>query len=73
MREIDKAIELLTPLFEGAAKDRESTTVSLRSEIIHGSDYVVATINGHEYKVNVECENVRAIITDVVDACMMKL
>lgn len=73
MREIDKAIELLTPLFEGVAKDREDTTVSLRSEIYHGSDYVIVTINGCEYSINVECENVRAIIRDVVNTCILKL
>lgn len=71
MREIDKAVELLKPLFEGLAKDRDSV-VDVYAECCNGEDYIVTVINGCSYEVNVTAENVRSIVQSVVNRVVLK-
>ena len=71
MREVDKAVELLRPLLNGMAENR--STVEVRAEKIHNADYVVVTINGANYNVCVECENVRSMVKSVIDKVALKL
>lgn len=71
MREVDKAVELLRPLLNGMAENR--STVEVKAEEIHDDDYIVVTINGADYNVCVECENVRSMVKSVVDKVALKL
>ena len=71
MREVDKAVELLRPLLNGMAENR--STVEVKAEKIHDDDYIVVTINGADYNVCVECENVRSMVKSVVNAVALKL
>lgn len=71
MREVDKAVELLRPLLNGMAENR--STVEVKAEKIHDYDYIVVTINGADYNVCVECENVRSMVKSVVDKVALKL
>ena len=71
MREVDKAVELLKPLLNGMAENR--STVEVKAEKIHDDDYIVVTINGADYNVCVECENVRSMVKSVVDKVALKL
>lgn len=72
MREIDKAVELLKPLFEGLAKDRDSV-VDVYAECYNGEDHIVTVIDGYGYKVNVTAENVRSMVQNVVNEVALKL
>lgn len=71
MREIDKAVELLTPLLKGMSEGKSS--VEVKSEKLHDDDYIVVTINNAKYNVCVECENVRSMIKSVIDVVALKL
>ena len=71
MREVDKAVELLKPLLNGIAENR--STVEVKAEKIHNDDYIIVTINGANYNVCVECENVRSMVKSVVDKVALKL
>lgn len=71
MREVDKAVELLIPLLKGMAENR--STVKVKAEKIHDDDYIVVTINGANYNVCVECENVRSMVKSVIDVVALKL
>ncbi len=71
MREVDKAVELLKPLLNGMAENR--STVDIKAEKIHNDNYIVVTINGANYNVCVECENVRSMVKSVVDKVALKL
>ena len=72
MREVDKAVELLRPLLKGMAEERNAT-VKVKAEKIHNDDYIIVTVKGYDYKVCVECENVRSMIRSVVNAVALKL
>ena len=71
MREVDKAVELLIPLLKGMAENR--STVKVKAEKIHDDDYIVVTINGANYNVCVECENVRSMVKSVIYVVALKL
>ena len=71
MREVDKAVELLSPLLNGMAENR--STVEVKADKIHNDDYIVVAINGANYNVCVECENVRSMIKSVIDVVALKL
>ena len=71
MREVDKAVELLSPLLNGMAENR--STVEVKADKIHNDDYIVVAINGANYNVCVECENVRSMIKSVIDVVTLKL
>ncbi len=71
MREIDKAVKLLKPLFEGLAKDRNAT-VDVYADCYNGEDYIITIINDGEYKTNVTAENVRSIVQSVVNRVVLK-
>ena len=49
------------------------STVDIKAEKIHDDDYIVVTINGANYNVCVECENVRSMVKSVIDVVALKL
>ena len=69
MREIDKAVELLRPLLEGLAKDRDRM-VDIYSVCI-GEDFIVVAID-NVYQINVTGKNVRSIVRSVVNYVALK-
>lgn len=71
MKEVDKAVKLLAPLLKGMAEGR--STVEVKSEKMHGDDYIVVIINKANYNVCVECENVRSMVKSVIDCVALKL
>ena len=71
MREIDKAIELLHPLLEGIAKER-NCTVSVRATDINKFPFITVTIDKGKYEIPVACMNMRAMIKAVVDTVALK-
>ncbi len=71
MREIDKAVELLKPLFKGLAEGR-CDSVDVYTEDYHGEDYIIVVINKAKYEINVTAENMRAMIRSVVDTVALK-
>lgn len=72
MREIDKAIKLLQPLFNGLAEDRNET-VDIYTDVYNGESYVVVTIDKAKYEINVTAENVRSIVQSVINRVVLKL
>ena len=71
MREIDKAIELLQPLLEGIAKER-NCTVSVKETDINKFPFITVTIDKGKYEIPVACMNMRAMIKTVVDTVALK-
>ena len=71
MREVDRAVELLTPLFYGLAEERKDT-VSVSSECRHGEKYIIAAINQGKYEINVTGENLRSMVHSVVSKVALK-
>ena len=71
MREIDKAIELLQPLLEGMAKER-NCTVNIKETDINKFPFITVTINEGKYEIPVACMNMRATIKAVVDTVALK-
>ena len=71
MREIDKAVELLKPLLEGMAKER-NCTVNIKETDINKFPFITVTINGGKYEIPVACMNMRAMIKAVVDTVALK-
>lgn len=71
MREIDKAVNLLTPLLEGMAKDRDDS-VKVYTCSHTGSNSIVVIINECTYEVDVTAENMRSMIKSVIDAVALK-
>ena len=70
-KEVNKAVELLSPLLSGMAENRSA--VSVKAEKIRDKDYIVVTINGYDYNVCVELENVRSMVKSVINAVALKL
>lgn len=70
-REIEKAIELLKPLLQGMAENRDSH-VEVWAETYLGTDKICVEINKAKYEINVTAMNMRAIIRSVVDAVALK-
>lgn len=71
MREIDKAVELLKPLLEGMAKER-NCTVNIKETNINKFPFITVTINEGKYEIPVACMNMRAMIKAVVDTVVLK-
>ena len=71
MREIDKAIELLQPLLEGIAKER-NCTVSVMATDINKFPFITVTIDKGKYEIPVACMNMGAMIKAVVDTVALK-
>jgi hypothetical protein len=71
MRDIDRAVELLRPLFNGLAEDRNET-VDIYADVYNGVAYVVVIIAGAKYEINVTAENVRSIVKSVVNKVALK-
>lgn len=72
MREIDRAIELLQPLLNGLAEDRNET-VEIYTEKYYDEDFIIVTIDNAKYEINVTAENVRSIVQSVVNRVALKL
>ena len=72
MRDIDRAVELLNPLFNGLAEDGKET-VNVYADVYNGEDYIIVTINKAKYEINVTAENVRSIVRSVVNKVALKL
>ena len=72
MRDIDRAVELLKPLFNGLAEDRNET-VDIYTDVYNGESYVVVIIDKAKYEINVTAENVRSIVQSVVNRVVLKL
>lgn len=71
MRDIDRAVELLKPLFNGLAED-VNKTVNIYANVYNGESYVVVIINKGKYEINVTAENVRSIVRSVVNSVALK-
>lgn len=71
MRDIDRAVELLKPLFNGLADDRNET-VDIYADVYNGVSYVVVIIDKAKYEINVTAENVRSIVQSVVNKVALK-
>lgn len=71
MRDIDRAVELLKPLFNGLAEDRNETT-DIYADVYNGTSYVIVIISGAKYEINVTGENVRSIVQSVVNRVALK-
>lgn len=72
MKDIDKAVELLKPLFAGLAEGRNET-VDIYTEKHYDEDFIIVTINKAKYEINVTAENVRSIVRSVVNRVALKL
>ena len=71
MRDIDRAVELLKPLFNGLAEDRNET-VDIYADVYNGVSYVVVIIDKAKYEINVTAENVRSIVQSVINKVALK-
>ena len=72
MKDIDRAVELLKPLFNGLAEDRNET-VDIYADVYNGEVYVVVIIDKVKYEINVTAENARSIVRSVVSRVALKL
>lgn len=72
MKDIDRAVELLKPLFNGLAEDRNET-VDIYADVYNGEVYVVVIIDKVKYEINVTAENARSIVRSVVNRVALKL
>lgn len=72
MKDIDRAVELLKPLFNGLAEDRNET-VDIYADVYNGEAYVVVIIDKVKYEINVTAENARSIVRSVVNRVALKL
>lgn len=72
MREVDRAVELLKPLFNGLAENRNET-VDIYADVYNGESRIVVTVNNAKYEINVTAENVRSIVQSVVNRVALKL
>lgn len=72
MRDIDRAVELLKPLFNGLAEGRNET-VDIYADVYNGESRIVVTVNNAKYEINVTAENVRSMVQSVVNKVALKL
>ena len=72
MRDIDRAVELLKPLFAGLAEDRNET-VDIYADVYNGESRIIVTVNNAKYEINVTAENVRSMVQSVVNRVALKL
>lgn len=72
MRDIDRAVELLKPLFNGLAEGRNET-VYIYADVYNGESCIVVTVNNVKYEINVTAENVRSMVQSVVNRVALKL
>lgn len=72
MRDIDRAVELLKPLFNGLAENRNET-VDIYADVYNGESRIVVTVNNAKYEINVTAENVRSMVQSVVNRVALKL
>ena len=72
MRDIDRAVELLKPLFNGLAEGRNET-VDIYADVYNGESRIVVIVNNAKYEINVTAENVRSMVQSVVNRVALKL
>ena len=72
MRDIDRAVELLKPLFNGLAEGRNET-VDIYADVYNGESRIIVTVNNAKYEINVTAENVRSMVQSVVNRVVLKL
>lgn len=72
MRDIDRAVELLKPLFNGLAEGRNET-VDIYADVYNGESRIIVTVNNAKYEINVTAENVRSMVQSVVNRVALKL
>lgn len=72
MRDIDRAVELLKPLFNGLSEGRNET-VDIYADVYNGESRIVVTVNNAKYEINVTAENVRSMVQSVVNRVALKL
>lgn len=72
MRDIDRTVELLKPLFNGLAEGRNET-VDIYADVYNGENRIVVTVNNAKYEINVTAENVRSMVQSVVNRVALKL
>lgn len=70
-REMEKAVELLIPLLQGMAEDRNSH-VEVWAETYLGTDKICVEINKAKYEIKVTAMNMRSMIRSVVDTVALK-
>ena len=70
-KEMEKAVELLTPLLKGMAEDRDRH-VEVWAETYNCTDKICVEIDKAKYEINVTAMNMRAMIRVVVDAVALK-
>ena len=72
MRDIDRAVELLKPLFNGLAEGRNET-IDIYADVYNGESRIIVTVNNAKYEINVTAENVRSMVQSVVNRVALKL
>ena len=65
--DLKKAAEAIEQLYRALSNDKISVVPDMEHE------YIVVTINGAIYRVNVECENIRAMVQSVVRQTLLKI
>lgn len=71
MRDIDRAVELLKPLFNGLAEGRNVDVFAV-PDAVRG-DLIIVRIDNAQYEINVTAENVRSMVKSVIDRVALKL
>ena len=65
--DLKKAAEAIEQLYRALSNDKISVVPDMEHE------YIVVTINGAIYRVNVECENIRSMVRSVVSQTILKI
>ena len=65
--DLKKAAEAIEQLYRALSNDKISVVTDMEHE------YIVVTINGAIYRVNVECENIRSMVQSVVSQTILKI
>lgn len=69
LKDLQKAVKILQYVFDELTDYAGNVIVGLHSE----KEIIKVTINGANYEISVECENVRQMVKSVVDAVILKL
>ena len=65
--DLKKAAEAIEQVYRELSNDKISVVPDMEHE------YIVVTINGAIYRVNVECENIRSMVQSVVSQTILKI
>jgi len=69
LKDLQKAVKVLQYVFDELTDYAGNVIVGLHPE----KEIIKVTINGANYEISVECENVRQMVKSVVDAVILKL